>query len=52
MPPHFAKLRCESGGKEHCTCDICFQQVTPHGVLTSSILVWGAPVKGKTKEKI
>jgi len=24
MPPHFAKLRCESGGKEHCTCDICF----------------------------
>lgn len=24
MPPHDASFRCESGGHNHCTCDICF----------------------------
>lgn len=24
MPPHFASLRCESGKRNHCTCDVCF----------------------------
>lgn len=24
MPPHDASLRCLSGSKNHCTCDICF----------------------------
>ena len=24
MPPHFAKLSCKSGGREHCTCDTCY----------------------------
>ena len=23
-PPHNASPRCESGGKNHCSCDICF----------------------------
>lgn len=23
-PPHFASPRCESGGREHCACDVCF----------------------------
>jgi hypothetical protein len=23
-PPHFASSRCESGKRNHCTCDICF----------------------------
>ena len=24
MPPHHASLRCESGFRPHCSCDICF----------------------------
>ena len=24
MPPHDASVRCESGRRNHCTCDICF----------------------------
>lgn len=24
MPPHQAKLNCESGKHPHCSCDICF----------------------------
>lgn len=24
MPPHDASPRCESGGHNHCSCDICF----------------------------
>lgn len=24
MPPHTASLRCESGRRNHCSCDICF----------------------------
>lgn len=24
MPPHNASPRCESGGHEHCSCDVCF----------------------------
>lgn len=24
MPAHHASLRCESGGRDHCTCDVCF----------------------------
>lgn len=23
-PPHDASPRCESGGREHCSCDVCF----------------------------
>lgn len=23
-PPHFASLACESGGRTHCACDVCF----------------------------
>lgn len=23
-PPHFASPRCESGKRNHCTCDVCF----------------------------
>jgi len=23
-PRHFASSRCESGGRAHCTCDVCF----------------------------
>ena len=23
-PPHFASIRCESGGYNHCSCDVCF----------------------------
>lgn len=23
-PPHVASTRCESGGREHCSCDVCF----------------------------
>jgi hypothetical protein len=23
-PSHYASSRCESGGHDHCTCDICF----------------------------
>ena len=23
-PPHFASPNCESGKRNHCTCDICF----------------------------
>jgi predicted metal-binding protein len=24
MPPHFASAGCQSGGRNHCTCGICF----------------------------
>lgn len=24
MPPHDPSPRCESGKRQHCTCDICF----------------------------
>lgn len=24
MPPHDASPRCESGKRNHCTCDVCF----------------------------
>lgn len=24
VPPHYASRWCESGGREHCTCDVCF----------------------------
>jgi hypothetical protein len=24
MPPHYASARCESGGRNHCTCKECF----------------------------
>lgn len=24
MPPHFASAGCKSGGRNHCTCGICF----------------------------
>lgn len=24
VPQHFASPRCQSGGRNHCTCDICF----------------------------
>lgn len=24
FPPHDASPRCESGRRDHCTCDICF----------------------------
>lgn len=24
FPPHDASPRCESGGRDHCTCDTCF----------------------------
>jgi hypothetical protein len=24
MPPHFASPSCQSGGRNHCTCGICF----------------------------
>ena len=24
MPPHHASPRCESGKRNHCTCDLCF----------------------------
>ena len=24
FPPHDASPRCESGKKDHCTCDVCF----------------------------
>jgi hypothetical protein len=24
MPPHSASPKCESGGHNHCSCDICF----------------------------
>jgi hypothetical protein len=24
MPPHTASSQCESGKREHCTCDVCF----------------------------
>ena len=24
MPPHFASSRCQSGGKNHCTCGTCY----------------------------
>ena len=24
MPPHFASPRCESGRRNHCSCDTCF----------------------------
>lgn len=24
MPPHFASAGCKSGGRNHCTCNICF----------------------------
>lgn len=23
-PPHTASVRCQSGGRNHCSCDICF----------------------------
>ena len=23
-PPHYASVRCQSGGHEHCSCDVCF----------------------------
>ena len=24
FPPHDASPRCDSGGRDHCTCDTCF----------------------------
>jgi len=24
MPPHAASANCESGKRNHCTCDVCF----------------------------
>lgn len=24
LPPHDASARCESGGRNHCTCSICY----------------------------
>jgi hypothetical protein len=24
LPPHYPSQKCESGGRAHCACDVCF----------------------------